>query len=55
MENVIGIFLCKEVLELWKKGESWGLMKEEVDEVIFCVLGGRFSLESWVSCFLVKV
>lgn len=31
MDNVIGIFLCKEVEELRKQGESWGFIKEEID------------------------
>ena len=54
MENVTGIFLRKEVSELRKKGESWGLTKEEVDEAILRALGGRLSLAIRASCFLAK-
>lgn len=45
MENVTGIFLRKEVSELRKKGESWGLTKEEVDEAILRALGERLPFD----------
>ena len=38
--NVTGIFLRKEVEELRKKGEDWGLSKEQIDEAILRALGG---------------
>jgi len=41
MDNVTGIFLRKEVEELRKQGESWGLSKEEIDEAILRALGER--------------
>lgn len=41
MDNVTGIFLRKEVSELRKRGESWGLTKEEIDEAILRALGGK--------------
>lgn len=41
MDNVTGIFLRKEVSELRKRGESWGLTKEEIDEAILRALGER--------------
>ena len=41
MDNVTGIYLRKEVEELRKQGESWGLTKEEIDEAILRALGGR--------------
>ena len=41
MDNVTGIFLRKEVGELRKKGETWGLSKEEIDEAILRALGGK--------------
>lgn len=40
MDNVTGIFLRKEVEELRKQGESWGLTKEEIDQAILRALGG---------------
>lgn len=40
MDKVTGIFLRKEVEELRKQGESWGLTKEEIDEAILRALGG---------------
>lgn len=39
--NVTGIFLRKEVEELRKKGEDWGLSKEQIDEAILRALGER--------------
>ena len=41
MDNVTGIFLRKEVEELRKQGESWGLTKEEIDQAILRALGGN--------------
>lgn len=43
MDNVTGIFLRKEVEELRKQGESWGLTKEEIDQAILRALGGKLS------------
>lgn len=44
MDNVTGIFLRKEVEELRKQGESWGLSKEQIDEAILRALGG---MKAW--------
>lgn len=44
--NVTGIFLRKEVEELRKKGEDWGLSKEQIDEAILRALGERSSSDS---------
>lgn len=44
MDNVTGIFLRKEVEELRKQGESWGLTKEEIDQAILRALGGTVVL-----------
>lgn len=41
MDNVTGIFLRKEVEELRKQGESWGLTKDEIDQAILRALGGK--------------
>lgn len=50
MDNVTGIFLRKEVEELRKQGESWGLTKEEIDQAILRALGGN--LIFFVKCNL---
>lgn len=41
MDNVTGIFLRKEVEQLRKQGEGWGLSKKEIDEAILRALGGK--------------
>ena len=46
MDDVTGIFLRKEVEQLRKQGESWGLSKEEIDEAILRALGGKRVVEA---------